>query len=194
MTIKKVCVFCASSRQAEPIYRDVARELGLLLAKQSMTVIYGGGAVGSMGALADGALAAGGQVIGVMPQFMVDLEWAHPGLTELIIVENMRERKRQMLESADAVIALPGGSGTLEELFEAITMKRLGLFLGPIVLINTLGFYNHLSQLMQHAVNEKFMDPRHLSMWTIVDEVSEVMDAFQNSVKWSQSARKFAAI
>jgi hypothetical protein len=194
MTIRKVCVFCASSRQAEPIYREAAGELGLLLAKHSMTTVYGGGAVGSMGALADGALAAGGQVIGVIPQFMVDLEWGHPGLTELIVVENMRERKRQMLESSDAVIALPGGSGTFEELFEAITMKRLGLFLGPIVIINTQGFYKHFSELMQHAVNEKFMDPRHLSMWIIINEASEVLHAFQNAVKWSQSARKFAAI
>ena len=139
---RSVCVYCASSRSAHPDYREAARRLGRVLAQGGVTVVYGGGAVGSMGALADGVLAAGGRIIGVLPQFMAELEWGHPGLTELQLVEDLRTRKHAMLTMSQAAIALPGGSGTLEELLEAITLKRLGLYLNPIVLINTRGFFH----------------------------------------------------
>ena len=114
MKLQKVCVYCASSRQTEPLFFSAAQALGKILALDKITVIYGGGAVGSMGHLADASLAAGGKVIGVIPRFMYDLEWAHQGLTELHVVENLHSRKRQMIDGTDAVIALPGGSGTLE--------------------------------------------------------------------------------
>jgi hypothetical protein len=141
MANMRVCVYCASSRQCDPIYHQAAARLGRELALAGHTTVYGGGSVGSMGYLADAALAAGGGVIGVIPSFMHDLEWAHRGLTELLVVNDMHERKRLMIDSVAAVVALPGGCGTFEELFEAITWKRLGLFGGAIVIVNTEDFY-----------------------------------------------------
>ena len=191
---RSVCVYCASSRSSHPDYRDAARRLGRVLAQGGVTVVYGGGAVGSMGALADGVLAAGGRIIGVLPQFMAELEWGHPGLTELQLVEDLRTRKHAMLTMSQAAIALPGGSGTLEELLEAITLKRLGLYLNPIVLINTRGFFTPLVQLLQHAVDEHFMDPRHLQMWQLVDTPEEVLAALERAPPWTPDARAFAAV
>jgi uncharacterized protein (TIGR00730 family) len=191
---RSVCVYCASSRSSHADYRDAARRLGRVLAQGGVTVVYGGGAVGSMGALADGVLAAGGRIIGVLPQFMAELEWGHPGLTELQLVEDLRTRKHAMLTMSQAAIALPGGSGTLEELLEAITLKRLGLYLNPIVLINTRGFFTPLVQLLQHAVDEHFMDPRHLQMWQLVDTPEEVLAALERAPPWTPDARAFAAV
>ena len=195
MAIRRVCVYCASSRSADPEYRTAARQLGELLANEGITTVYGGGGSGSMGALADGALTAGGRVIGVMPHFMKDLEWAHGNLTELLLVDGMHERKRLMLEGADAVIALPGGCGTLEELFEAITMKRLGMFTGPIVLVNTRGFFDDCVRLLTRCVEERFMDPRHLCMWSVVAEPGGVIDAIRSAKAWDgDDARSFAQL
>jgi len=193
-TPRNVCVYCASSRSAHPDYRDAARRLGRVLAQAGIGVVYGGGAVGSMGALADGVLAAGGRVIGVLPQFMAELEWGHPGLTELQLVEDLRTRKHAMLTLSEAAVALPGGSGTLEELLEAITLKRLGLYVNPIVLINTRGFFNPLVRLLEHAVAERFMDERHLGMWQLVDTPEEVPAALERAPPWSSEARAFAAV
>src|SRR5579862_5969228 len=128
---RAVCVYCASSRTAHPEYREAAFRLGEALAEHSITVIYGGGGKGSMGALADGALSKGGRVIGILPRFMAELEWGHRGLAQLELVEDMRTRKHAMLARSQGAIALPGGSGTLEELLEAVTLKRLGLYLNP---------------------------------------------------------------
>ena len=191
---RSVCVYCASSRSSHPDYRDAALRLGRVLAQGGITVVYGGGAVGSMGALADGVLAAGGRIIGVLPQFMAELEWGHPGLSELQLVEDLRTRKHAMLTMSQAAIALPGGSGTLEELLEAITLKRLGLYLNPIVLINTRGFFTPLVQLLQHAIDEHFMDPRHLGMWQLVDTPEEVLGALERAPPWTPEARAFAAV
>jgi uncharacterized protein (TIGR00730 family) len=189
-----VCVYCASSRTSHPDYRAAARRLGEVLAAQKLTVIYGGGAVGSMGALADGALAAGGRVIGILPRFMSDLEWGHKGLSELQLVEDMRTRKHLMLTQSQAAIALPGGSGTLEELLEAITLKRLGLYLNPIVLVNTRGFFTPLLRVLERAVEEHFMDPRHLQMWQVVEGADEVPGALLHAPGWSADSRSFAAV
>jgi len=191
---RAVCVYCASSRTSHPEYRAAAHRLGEVLATQQLTVVYGGGAVGSMGALADGALAAGGRVIGILPRFMSDLEWGHPGLSELQLVEDMRARKHMMLTLSSAAIALPGGSGTLEELLEAITLKRLGLYLNPIVLVNTRGFFSPLLHVLDRAVEEHFMDPRHLAMWQVVDNADEVPEALRHAPGWSAAARSFAAV
>ena len=141
MPISKVCVFCASSRQVHSEYFEAANRLGKELAKHDITIIYGGGGAGLMGEVANSALAQGGKVIGILPRFMSDLEWGHTGLTKLNLVDNMRERKQMMIEDVDAVIALPGGCGTLEELLEVITLKRLGIFLKPIILVNVRKFF-----------------------------------------------------
>jgi len=192
MSIDTVTVYCASSRQSDPLYRDVAHQLGQLLAAAGITIVYGGGGVGSMGALADGALERGGRVEGVLPRFMYDLEWAHPQLTDLHVVADMHERKRLMLDRASAVVALPGGCGTLEELFEAITWKRLGLFAAPIVLVNTRGFYDPCVELLNRCVSERFMDVRHRDMWSVVPGPADVLDAIRHAPAWGQAARDFA--
>lgn len=191
---RSVCVYCASSRACDARYHDVARRLGTLLATAGTSIIYGGGRAGSMGALAEGALAAGGRVIGVIPKFMVDLEWGHNDLSELHVVEDMRTRKHEMLTRASAVVALAGGTGTLEELFEAMTLKRLGLFLGPIVLVNTRGYYDALLAQLAAAIDGRFMDARHDSMWTVVTEPEAVLPAIESSPHWSADSRDFAVM
>ena len=191
---RTVCVYCASSRLAHPDYRAAARRLGEVLADERVAIVYGGGAVGSMGALADGALARGGRVIGILPRFMADLEWGHKGLTDLQLVEDLRTRKHMMLTLSQAAIALPGGSGTLEELLEAITLKRLGLYLNPILLVNTRGYFAPLLQMLEAAVEEHFMDQRHRLMWQVVASPEEVPAALANAPAWSAEARAFAAI
>jgi uncharacterized protein (TIGR00730 family) len=193
-TPRTVCVYCASSGSAPAEYRRAARRLGEVLARHQIDIVYGGGARGSMGALADGALAHGGRVTGILPRFMAELEWGHRGLTELQLVEDMRVRKHRMLAASDAAVALPGGSGTLEELLEAITLKRLGLFLGPIVLLNTREFFAPLLELLHRAVAERFMDTRHLQMWQVVATPEEVPQALASAPAWQAESRAFAAL
>ena len=192
--IKKVSVFCASSGQAGLAYIRSARDLGHILAMKKISIIYGGGAVGLMGHLVDSALMHQGDIIGVIPKFMVDLEWAHPGVKNMIIVDTMHERKRRMLDGSDAVIALPGGSGTLEELLEAITLKRLGLYLNPIVLVNTDHFFDHLIAMFSRCVTDRFMDPRHLDMWSVASSPDDVLGLIKNAPEWNRDAIKYAAI
>lgn len=189
-----VCVYCASSKSCAPQYHEVAYRLGRALAGAGHAVVYGGGRVGSMGALANGVLEAGGRIVGVIPRFMQDLEWGHEGLSELHVVEDMRTRKHRMLTESHAVVALPGGTGTLEELFEALTLKRLGLFTGPIVLVNTRGFFTYLLALLDVAIEQRFMDPRHRAMWWVVDEPEQVAGALAAAPPWDPKAREFAAL
>ena len=191
---QKICVYCASSDASDAVYRDVARRLGGILAARGYTVIYGGGATGSMGALADGVVAAGGTITGVMPRFMMELEWAHKNLTELRVVEDMRIRKHMMLSESHGLVTLPGGPGTLEELFEALTLKRLGLYTNPIVLVNTRNYFDPLLAMLEHAVAERFMHARHVGMWQIVAEPEDVPDALANAPEWPADARTFARV
>jgi uncharacterized protein (TIGR00730 family) len=194
MPIKRVCVYCASSQSCDPAYHDAAARLGRELARNHVTIVYGGGSVGSMGHLANAAMTEGGRVIGVLPRFMYDIEWGHRGLSELIVVEDMHQRKKLMIDEADAVIALPGGSGTLEELFEAISLKRLGLFGGPIVMVDTMGFYSKCAELLDSCIERHFMDERHRAMWSIVSEPSQVLDAIRRTAPWPHQNRGFAAV
>jgi len=187
-----VCVYCASSQACDAFFHDAARRLGGLLATAGWTVVYGGGRSGSMGALAEGALAAGGRVVGIIPRFMRDLEWGHDALSELHVVEDMRTRKHEMLTRASAVVALAGGTGTLEELLEAITLKRLGLFLGPIVLVNTRGYYDPLLSQLATAIDRRFMDVRHGGLWSVVAEPEAVQHAIETAPEWSAANRDFA--
>jgi len=185
-------VYCASSTEAHPDHYAAARRLGRLLAAEGVTIVYGGGSVGSMGALADAALAAGGRLVGILPRFMDDLEWGHKSLTELRLADDMHQRKRWMIEGVDAVVALPGGCGTFEELLEAITWKRLGLYLRPIVIVNVRGFYDPLRELLERAIGERFMDERHRDMWTFVNRPQDVLEAIRTAPPWSSEARAFA--
>ncbi|MEE3121305.1 MAG: TIGR00730 family Rossman fold protein [SAR324 cluster bacterium] len=182
--LKRICVYCASSTQADPEYRDAARETGRLLAREGCEIIYGGGGLGSMGALADGALEEGGRVIGVLPEFMQELEWGHSKVSELKIVASLHERKLEMIEKADGIIALPGGSGTFEELLEALTWKRLALYTNPIALLNTRSYYDAFQRMMEQAADERFMNQQHLQMWTLVDRPQELIPALKDAPEW----------
>jgi len=192
--VGRVSVYCASSRQCRPEYHAAARRLGEVLAESGCTIVYGGGAVGSMGALADGALSRGGRVVGVLPRFMQELEWGHKGLTRLDLVDDMRVRKERMLQGSEGVVALPGGCGTFEELFEVLTLKRLGLFVRPIVLVNTLGYFDPLQRLLATAIAERFMDERHGGMWQVVSEPEDVPEALAVAPAWSDAAQSFASL
>jgi uncharacterized protein (TIGR00730 family) len=192
--IQSVCVYCASSNRSAAIYLDAAARLGRILAENGITIVYGGSSLGSMGQLAATALQAGGKVIGVLPRFMDDLEWGHRSLSELRIVDDMHERKRVMLELSEAAVALPGGCGTLEELFEAITWKRLGLYFGPVVLVNVGGFFDPCIQLLNRCVDERFMDEKHRAMWSVAGAPEDVMETLQSAGQWSRNARDFAAL
>jgi len=189
---RAVCVYCASSRACHPDYHDAAYRLGVSLAEGGFTIVYGGGAVGSMGALADGALSRGGRVIGVLPHFMNELEWGRQGLSELQLVEDMHIRKQTMLTRSQAVVALPGGSGNMDELLEAISLKRLGIFLGPIVIVNTRNFFDPLMKQLSGAIEERFMREEHRRMWQVVAAPEEVIKAFASAPEWSAEARNFA--
>ena len=157
----RVCVFCGSSFGVQAIYREAAERTGRYLAEQGLSIVYGGGHAGLMGALADAALAAGGEVIGVMPRFMVEHERAHHGLTALHIVESMHTRKALMAELSDAFIALPGGFGTLEEFCEVLTWSQLKLHEKPCGLLNAGGYFDPLLMLFDRAVSEGFVKPEH---------------------------------
>ena len=155
--INSVCVYCASSTKINQVYFDAANRLGKILAEKGIRIINGAGNIGLMGEISDSALAAGGKVTGVIPHFMVEQGWNHTGLTELIEVPDMHVRKQTMARMSDAVIALPGGCGTMEELLEIITWKQLGLYLHPIVILNVNGFFNPLLEMLRRAVDENFM-------------------------------------
>jgi len=192
--MQTICVYCASSTQINPRYFEATARLGRILADAGLSVVFGGGATGLMGQLANSMLEANGTITGIIPQFMCDQQWHHNELTELIVVETMHERKEKMAQMADAVIALPGGCGTFEELMEVITWKQLGIFSKPIIILNMNGYYNSLINMLHQAVDEKFMREIHKDMWKVVETPEEVLSAIENSSSWDSNARKFAAI
>jgi len=155
--IKSVCVYCGSGNGADPAYLSAAKTLGTDLAKAGIRLVYGGGSTGLMGAVADATLAAGGQVTGIIPQFLQDRERGHTGLTELIVTKDMHERKWAMFEKSDAFVALPGGIGTLEELIEILTWAQLGRHTKPVIVANINGYWNHLSELIRYMIAQDFI-------------------------------------
>jgi uncharacterized protein (TIGR00730 family) len=175
MTSKRVCVYCASSETCDKKFLDAGRQLGEALARMGITVVYGGAQKGVMGAVANGALAAQGKVIGWIPAFMKS-ETLHPGLTEVHEVESMHIRKHGMMMNSDCLIALPGGTGTVEELMEAITWKRIQLITVPIFIINLDGFYNPLLELFENMFKERFMNRNLENVWTVVNSIDEVIE------------------
>ena len=192
--IKKICVFCASSPKIDKKFFDDAELLGNEFLKHNIHVVYGGGGIGLMGKLADTMISGNGMITGIIPRFMREMEWSHSGITEIIEVENMHERKKLMIKEADAVVALPGGVGTLEELTEVITLKQLGQFYAPIIILNTDGYYNHLTGFLDKMIAESFMNTAHKDLWTVVEKPSEVIPAILKSVPWDAGAIKFAAV
>ena len=175
-SIRAVCVFCGSQPGTKPAYLQAARELGAQLARRDWTVLYGGGHVGMMGALADGALAAGGRVIGVIPEHLMRPEVAHQGLTELLVVDSMHTRKRIMAGRSDAFIVLPGGYGTFEEMFEMVTWRQLRLHAKPVGLVNVDGYFDHLLAFLQHAAQQEFIRPQHRDLLSVETSVAALLE------------------
>lgn len=188
----KVCVYCASSSKIDQAYFSATEKLAALLVTNKIDVVYGGGAYGLMGKLADVILEFGGNIKGIMPKFMNEIEWAHRRVTDFEFTETMHERKAKFLEGIDGIIALPGGSGTLEELLEAITLKRLGLFTKPIIIVDTNNYYMPLRDMLQKCVDENFMDAKHLQMWTFVSNAEQAIESLLHAPEWDETAIKFA--
>lgn len=180
--MKRVTVFCGSSLGTEDIYKSQATLLGQTLAKRNIELVYGGAKIGLMGAVADGVLSEGGKVIGVLPNFLKSKEIAHQKLTELILVDSMHERKTKMNELCDGVIALPGGFGTLEELFEMLTWAQLGLHKKPIAILNINGFYNPLNVMIQTMVDKGFLKEVNQQMLLVCDNIEELLDKMKNYI------------
>jgi uncharacterized protein (TIGR00730 family) len=189
-----ICVFASSSSRIDNGYVTAAISLGSLLARSKMEVVYGGGGIGLMGKLADAVIENGGKITGVIPSFMVDEGWNHPLVKEMILTPDMGERKKQMFSMANAIVALPGGVGTLEELTEAITLKQLGLFKGPIIILNTLNFYNSLIEFLEHMVSGNFLRYEHKGMWEIANTPDDVMFLLGKKEEWLPNPRKIARI
>lgn len=192
--IASVCVYSASSTQIAPCYFEAAEELGKLLARHTIRLINGGGNIGLMRTVADAVLENGGKATGIIPHFMVKEGWHHPRLTQLIEVETMHERKKLMADLSDGIIALPGGCGTLEELLEIITWKQLGLYLKPIVILNTNNFYAPLLEMLQKAISENFMRIQHGGIWQTASTPAEAVDLLYHAPHWDSGIRKFAAL
>jgi uncharacterized protein (TIGR00730 family) len=189
-----VCVFAASSSRINSEYGIAAAKLGSLLAQAGIDVVFGGGGIGLMGKLANAVVENGGKITGVIPVFMKEEGWAHNGINEMIITQNMSERKNRMFAMSDAVVALPGGVGTLEELTEAITLKQLSLWDGPIIILNTLGYYKSLLEFIDHMVNNHFMRFEHKGIWEIVNTPEEVITSLSKKERGNEEWRKIAKI
>jgi uncharacterized protein (TIGR00730 family) len=170
-----VCVFCGSRFGSDPGIREMAAKLGELLAREKMTLVYGGGGVGLMGVLANAALAAGGRVVGVIPTFLLKREAGHPALTQTVVVETMHERKLEMFERSEAIVVLPGGIGTLEEFFEVLSWRTLGLHTKPIVILDKAGYWRPLADLLRSCVEGGFAAPAHLDHVAFIEELSQLL-------------------
>ena len=174
--LRSVCVFCGSNTGARPSYAVMAEGLGRVLAERGIRVVYGGGRVGLMGKVADAALAAGGEVVGVIPQHLMDREVGHTGLTDLRVTASMHERKALMADLAEGFVALPGGFGTLEELAETLTWSQLGLQAKPFGLLDVEGFYEPLLTFLDHTVGERFVTPEHRALVLSADDPAALLD------------------
>ena len=192
--MNSVCVYCASSTQLDEKYFRAAEELGKLIAQKGLRLITGAGNMGLMNTVENAALAAGGRVTGIIPSFMVKEGWHHTGLSELIETTSMHERKQMMADLSDGVIALPGGCGTFEELLEIITWKQLGLYLNPIIILNTDGYYDHLIAQLRQAIDENFMRDIHGNIWCVATTPNEAIELLYSTPKWNGKMRGYAAI
>lgn len=192
--VKRICVYAASSSKVDQKYINDAYQLGSILAKSGITTIYGGGSIGLMGALAHGVLENNGTLVGVIPKFMMELEWGNPHVDEMHVVETMAERKQKLIENIDAIVALPGGTGTLEELSEALSLKKLALFTKPIVLLNTNQFYDHLIEFLGKMIEEQFIRNEHQDLYSVAQTPEEVLFTIKNAPQWSTDHIRLASM
>lgn len=177
LKLTSLCVFCGSQAGADPAYAATAAALGTALAANGTTLIFGGGRTGMMGIAADAVLAGGGRIVGVIPAFLKDKELAHPGATEMLVVPSMHIRKTTMFERSDAFCVLPGGVGTLDEMFEIITWRQLHLHNKPIIVVNAAGYWSHLLSLLDQMIGEGFAHPGHDALITVVERAEDVIGA-----------------
>lgn len=192
--LQRVAVFCASSNKAGKIFREAAESVAVFLARHQIEVYYGGGKDGLMGVLANAVIREKGKIIGVQPAFMKAQGWFHPGISELILVNTMAERKEYFFRMAEAVIALPGGCGTLDELLEAITLKQLGLFNHSVVILNTADFFNPLLNQLEKMIAEHFIRDEHRKIWQVIHDPSELPEALNSGNDWSPEHIRLAQI
>jgi uncharacterized protein (TIGR00730 family) len=190
----KVTVFCASSNQVGEAYYEAARKTGEQLVIAGYSIFYGGGKSGLMGRLADSVIKQNGLITGVQPHFMHQQHWFHAGISDLILVDDMGERKRILFKEADAIVALAGGVGTLDELLEAITLKQLGQYIWPIVIVNTNGFFDHLLRQLDKMAEENFIRKEHLGLWTVINDADQLVDSIRNAPPWDWSGIHSAQI
>lgn len=192
--IKSVAVYCASSTKIKPIYYEAARDLGRGLALRGVTLVNGAGNMGLMQASSDACLEAGGKAIGVIPSFMIAQGWQHTGLTQLIETPDMESRKQTINDMTDAAIILPGGCGTMDEFFEIVTLKQLGVYLKPIVILNIDGYYDHLLLHLERSMEENFMRHEHRDIWKVACTPEEAIDLVFTTPLIDESVRRFAKI
>ena len=190
--IRKVAVYCASSSRLREVFYDAAARVGKSLSDKGLELIYGAGYMGLMGAVADAVLAAGGKVTGVIPQFMVEQGWHNEKCTELVVTKDMADRKTWIWHHADALVALPGGIGTLDELTEIMTLKQLGIVTQPIVILNTEHYYDDLLRMFDHMVKEQFWLNDHKQMYVVVTEPEQVLPALYNAERWTKDSLRKA--
>jgi uncharacterized protein (TIGR00730 family) len=191
-SIKSLCVFCGSSAKGNKLHHQEARNLGMILAQNDISLVYGGAQVGLMQMVADSTMENNGKVIGIIPEHLVKVEGKHTGITEIIVVESMHERKQMMFDKSDAIVVLPGGFGTLDETFEVLTWKQLHLHDKPVIVVNSGGYWNPFKQLAQYVVKEGYAHESHLDLMTFVDSTDEILPALQKipdprppvNVKW----------
>ena len=192
--VSSICIYCSSSTKIDDCYFRDAYELGKLMAAQGIAVVNGAGSMGLMQASTDGCLEAGGKAIGIIPSFMIKEGWCHQGMTQIVETPDMHIRQQKMAEMSDAAIILPGGCGTFAELMELITWKQLGLYLKPIVILNTNGYYDSLLQALKQAAEQNFMRQQHIAIWRVAQTPEEALKLVLETPLWDTSIRRFAAI
>lgn len=185
--MKTVCVFCASSQQIPQHFFDDTKVLARHLVENGYAIRYGGGGMGLMGTLADEVIRLKGKISGVIPRFMAEIEWEHKAVDEMVYTTTMAERKQLLVEGVDAVVTLPGGTGTMEELFEVLSNKKLGLFTAPVIIVNSNGFYDPLINLLESMASNNFLRDEHLKMYTVVNSPAEVCNAIRFSASWEKA-------
>ncbi|MBO4839989.1 MAG: TIGR00730 family Rossman fold protein [Bacteroidaceae bacterium] len=192
--VKRICIYCSSSTKIDDCYFRDAYKLGQLMAAQGIAIVNGAGSMGLMQASTDGCMEAGGEAIGIIPSFMIKEGWCHQGMTQIVKTPDMHIRQQKMAEMSDAAIILPGGCGTFAELMELITWKQLGLYLKPIVILNTNGYYDPLLQALNQAAEQNFMRQQHTAIWRVAQTPEEALKLVLETPLWDTSIRRFAAI
>lgn len=192
--IKRVTIYCASSDKVDQKYFEATQKLAKIFVENDIETVFGGGAKGLMGTLASTVIEEGGKIQGIMPRFMKEVEWQHPLVKDFIFTEDMAERKHLLIQNVDAIVALPGGCGTLEELIEVVTLKRLGKFTKPVIVFNQDGFYQSLIDLFDKWIDESFMREEHKNLWTIASKVEDILPCIRNAPPWDEKAINFAAV